>query len=349
MLKKVIMTNKSFVSIIIPCFQERDFIAKCLDSLLDNDYPRDNLEILVMDGGSTDGTKDIIKKYGKAYPSIILKDNPGRYPSSAMNKGIKESRGEIIIRCDAHACYDKDYIQRLTDWLIRDESIGNAGGIWVNKPAFNNLKAKAISYALGCSLCVGPNKYRTGITKKPIFVDTVPFGAWRREVFDKVGLFNEEFLRAQDLEFNMRLRKAGYKILLDPEIKSYYFPRSSFKKLFRMMYQCGYWKNFVNKKLKIVSSIRQFFPPVFILYLVSLLIFLPVSVLLIIPLIVYMLIVLSASLSITFKKRTPGIFPYCTAVFFLSHIGYGAGYIKGFWDIFLRRKEAAECCADITR
>ena len=342
------MKRVPFISIIIPCFQERDFIGKCLDSLIENSYPRDLIEIFVVDGGSADGTRDIVKKYQGRHPCIKLKDNPDRFPPSAMNRGIKESRGDIIIRCDAHASYEKDYIQKLADWLVKDATIGNAGGIWINKPASDSIKAEAIAGALSSPLCVGPNRYRTG-AKEAVFVDTVPFGAWRREIFDEVGLFNEEFLRAQDLEFNMRLRKAGYKVLLDPGIKSCYFPRDGFLKLFRMMYQIGYWKNFVNKKLKIISSARQFFPPLFVLYLAALAVLLPVSVSFIIPLGIYAIIVSGASLAITLKMRKPVIFPYCAAVFFLSHTGYGAGYLKGFWDIFVKRKAASDSSADITR
>ncbi len=335
------LKNRPFVSIIIPCYREKDFIAKCLDSLLDNDYPHEKLEILVMDGGSEDGTREIVEEYGKKYPFIFLKDNPGRYPPSALNIGIKNSRGEIIIRCDAHAVYEKGYIRKLTARLTADKSIGNAGGLWINSPASGNAKAKAIAYTLGCKFCVGPNRYRTGVAKAS-FVDTVPFGAWRREVFDEIGLFNEEFLRAQDLEFNARLTKGGYKVLLDPEIKSCYFPRSSFKKLFRMMCQCGYWKNFVNKKLKIISSSRQLAPPVLLLYLVSLVFLALKSNWFFIPLIAYMLLLIYFSAFVAVKNRDIKIMPLSALTLLVSHTGYGLGYLKGFWDFFIRKKQNPE-------
>ncbi len=334
------MKNSQFVSVIIPCYQEKDFIGPCLDCLVENSWSREKIEILVMDGNSTDGTREIVLGYARNYPFIKLKDNPGRFPSSGMNRGITESRGSIIIRCDAHARYEKDYILKLVKILATDASIGNAGGVLINKPYSDSCKARAIAYSMGSSFCVGLNRFRTG-AGRAVFVDTVPFGAWRREVFDKIGFFNEEFLRAQDLELNMRLRKAGYKILLDPSIKIYYYPRENLKKLFRMMFQIGYWKNFVNKKLKAVSSARQFAPPVFVLYVFSSPFLWLLSSWFLAPAGIYLAACAGVSLNICLKKNNLKLFALCGIVFILSHFGYGAGYLKGFWDFFIRKKSSA--------
>ncbi len=204
-------------------------------------------------------------------------------------------------------------------------------------PASKTLKAKAIAYSLGCPLCVGPNRYRTGI-KEPAFVDTVFFGTWRREVFDDVGLFNEEFLREQDLEFNMRLKKAGYRRLLEPGIRSYYYPRKSFGKLFKMMFQYDCWKNLVNKKLKMLSSTRQLLPPVFVLHLCLLLILIFIFSVSVIPLAVYLALVFVFSLSISVKMREIAILPFSMFSFIVSHLAYGAGHLKGFWGFCTRKK-----------
>lgn len=341
--------NLPLVSVVIPCRNEEKFIGKCLDSLIEQDYPKENIEVLVVDGASKDGTRDIVRKYKEKNSFIKLLDNPDYFPSFALNKGIRESKGKIIIRCDAHSEYSKDYIQKSVGWLQIDKKIGNVGGIWTNKPSNDTPKTKGIAYTLSHPFCVGPSKYRTGV-KKPIFVDTVPFGAWRKEIFNEVGLFDENFLKTQDLEFNMRLKKAGYKILLDPEIKSYYYPRESFKKLFKMMFQYGYWKVIVNKKLKILSSFRQLIPPFFVLYL-FLSIFLGFLFPLIwIPFFIYLFLCIIFSLGISFSKRNIKLFPFSFLTFLISHIGYGLGYLRGFWDIWIMRKEdLAKRRSEITR
>jgi len=329
--------NNVFVSVIIPCYQEEKFIKKCLFSLVKNDYPKEYLEILVMDGRSTDKTRDIVREISNKYPFIRLIDNEKRYQSFALNKGIKISRGEIIIRCDAHATYSKNYIKKSVEWLLKDKKIGNVGGIWINKPANKSLTAKAIVYTLSHPFCVGPNKYRIG-AKESKEVDTVPFGAWRKEIFDKVGNFREDFIRAQDLEFNIRLKKAGYKIILDPSIKIFYYPRDSFKKLFKMMVQYGYWKVIVNKETKTLSSLRQLVPPLFLLYLFFAIFFSFLKWwILLIPLFLYILIVLFFSLLISFKTRDKRIVPFCALVFLVTHFGYGFGYLQALFDIFLKK------------
>jgi len=332
------MANKlPSVSIIIPCRNEEKYIGKCLDSLIKNNYPKDRLEILVYDGKSTDSTKNIVREYEKKYPFIKLKNNSKQFSAFALNKGIKESKGEIIIRCDAHSEYNENYIKKLVYWLEKDKSIGNVGGIWINKPANSSCKSKSIAYTLEHKFCVGPNRFRTGV-KRAEEVDTVPFGAWRREIFDKIGFFNEQFLRAQDLEFNMRLKKAGYKILLDPEIKIYYYPRDSFSKLFKMMFQYGYWKNLVNRELKIISSFRQLVPPLFVLYLFFSIfvgfLFPPIWLLFL----VYLFLCTVFSLEICFKRKDLKLFPFNFLTFLTCHIGYGLGYLNGLWDVWIIRK-----------
>ncbi len=331
------MKLSPFVSVIIPCYQEKKFIADCLDSILANDYPRNKIEILVIDGGSTDGTMDILAEYNLRYPFIKILDNRKQFQTFAINKGIKESCGEIIIRCDAHSMYDKDYISNSVLRLSEDRSVGNVGGVWINAPSNRTKTSLAISYSLECPLCVGPNSYRTGVNKC-CFVDTVPFGAWRREVFEEAGFFDESLMIAEDFEFNLRLRKLGYKILLDPGIKSYYCPRESFCELFRMMFRYGYWKNFVNRKHRTVSSFRQILPPLFLLYLFALVPLIFASPFFALPLALYFALVVIYGFRIGAEKKSLNLVPFCALTFLLSHTGYGAGFLKGFWDVFIRRK-----------
>lgn len=328
--------NFPFISIIIPSRNEEKFIGRCLDSLIKNNYPKERIEILVMDGRSTDQTREIIKNYSEKYSFIKFKDNPALFQPFALNKGIKESRGEIIIRCDAHAKYCQNYVKKLVFWLQKNKKIGNVGGVWVNEPGNNTSKAKGIAFALSHPFCVGVNKYRVG-AKKPTFVDTVPFGAWRREIFDELGYFDTNFLRAEDLDFNMRLKKAGYKILLDPDIKITYYPRDSFQKLFSMFFQYAYWKLVIIKKLKTIPSLRQFVPPLFILYLFLAMIFSFLTLLILLPLILYLVLILMFSFQISFQKKDIKILPFSFWTFVVSHIGYGLAYWNGIWNIFIKR------------
>jgi len=329
-----------FVSIIIPCRNEERFIKNCLDSLLNQNYPKDKMEILVVDGMSNDKTREIIKeiKNKNSKPDIYLIDNHQKFTPFAFNIGFKKSKGDIIVRCDAHSEYDKNYIKKIVSWLVKDKKIGNVGGVWINKPSSDNLKARAIAFTLEHFFCVGPNKYRTGV-KDVREVDTVPFGAWRRELFNKIGLWNENFLRAEDLEFNVRIKKAGYKIILDPEIKIYYYPRENFLKLFKTMFQYGYWKNYVNKELKVISSFRQIIPPLFVLYLLLAIIFSFISFWIWAPFIFYLVLSLLFSLDISFKHNDFKILPFSFWTFITSHIGYGLGYLKGVLDVWILKKQ----------
>ncbi len=334
------MNPTPFVSVIIPCYQEKRFIAECLDSLLENDYPQEKMEILVLDGGSTDGTGDILGQYSSRHPFIKVLENREKFQAFAMNKGIKESRGEIIIRCDAHSSYSRNYISRSVSRLSEDASVGNVGGIWVNSPSGKTRVSLAIAHSLECPLCVGPNSYRTG-ARKACFVNTVPFGAWRREVFEEVGFFDENLRIAEDFEFNLRLIKSGRKILLDPEIQSRYRPRESFGELFKMMFRYGYWKNFVNRKHRTVSSFRQILPPLFVLYLFALVPLIFASPFFALPLALYFALVVIYGFRIGAGKKSLNLVPFCALTFLLSHTGYGAGFLKGFWDVFIRRKRIA--------
>jgi len=254
------------VSIIIPCRNEGKHIAKCLDSIIANDYPKDKLEVLVIDGMSEDGTREIIERYSQQYPNIKFLDNPKKIVPTAMNLGIKEANGDIIIRMDAHTEYPNDYVSKIVHWLEKSE-VDNVGGICETLPGADTLQAKAIALAISSPFGVGNSMFRIGV-KEPTYVDTVPFGAYRKEVFDKIGLFDEELVRNQDDEFNLRLIKNGGKILLVPEIVSYYYARDSLSKLWKMYFQYGYFKVRVIQKIGAILTIRQVIPSLFVGFLI---------------------------------------------------------------------------------
>lgn len=173
------------VSIIIPCRNEEKFIGKCLDSILVQDYPKDKLEVLVINGMSEDGTKEIVKEYNRRHVFIRLLDNPKKTTPCALNIGIKHARGEIIMRMDARATYEKDYISKRVRCL-GECNADNVGGLMITKPRNNTF--------------IGNSTFRTA-SKEPKWVDTVFDGCYRKEVFEKIGLFNEALLRGQGREF----------------------------------------------------------------------------------------------------------------------------------------------------
>lgn len=322
--------NPRLISVIIPTRNEEKFIASCLDSIILNIESSLTLEILVVDGMSEDRTQDIVRDFSKKYPFVRLLINENRTVPFAMNSGIENSFGDVIVRIDAHAIYPTNYIKKLVDSL--DElGADNVGGLWITVPGNDTLSAKAIALILSNSFGVGNALYRTGvaITQE---VDTVPFGCYRRDVFERIGLYDEMLTRNQDCELNARLKRHGGKIILIPDVKITYFARENFSKMFRMLFQYGYFKPLVNIKIGKITTWRQLVPPVFVstILLTSLggFIFHELWSILAIVLITYLLANILVSISIT-MKRGGVLFPFLVFGFFIAHLSYGAGYIKG--------------------
>jgi glycosyltransferase involved in cell wall biosynthesis len=263
----VTATPRPFVSVVLPCRNEERYIAHCLDSVLATSYPLDRLEILVVDGMSEDGTRAILDRYARRYPAIRVLDNSGRITPAALNTAIRAAAGTVIVRMDAHVVYPPQYIPRLVTALETSEA-DNVGGVITTLPADDTVMARAIAVALAHPFGVGNAYFRIGVGG-PRWVDSVPFGCFRREVFDRVGLFDEDLVRNQDDEFNLRLIKHGGRILLLPEVVSYYFARRSLRDVARMYYQYGYFKPLVAKKLDRVMTVRQLVPALFLLSLLA--------------------------------------------------------------------------------
>ncbi|MFH2032135.1 MAG: glycosyltransferase family 2 protein [Bacteroidota bacterium] len=339
----------SFVSIIIPSRNEEKHIANCLDSIMANDYSKDKLEVLVVDGMSEDGTRGIIEKYAQQYPNIKLLDNPKKIVPTAMNLGIKEAKGNIIIRMDAHTEYQKDYISKIVHWLEKSGA-DNVGGMWVTLPGAATLKANAIASALSSPFGVGNAMFRIGV-KEPTYVDTVPFGAYRKEVFSKIGLFDEELVRNQDDEFNLRLIKNGGKILLVPEIVSYYYARDSLSKLWRMYFQYGYFKVRVIQKIGAVLTVRQIIPSLFVgsLMLTGLLsFFTKYSLWMFLAIFgLYFAANIVFSLHVALKKGLK-LFFVLPVAYATLHFGYGLGFLKGIWDFMILKKHLKQKIKDVS-
>ncbi len=322
------------VSIIIPCYNEEKYIGKCLQSLVENDYPKDKLEILVYDGNSIDNTREIIREYEKTYPYIRLINNPFKIQVKALNMGISQAQGDIIIRCDAHAEYPAAYIRVLVDYLINNKA-DNVGCLLDTQPGGNSNIAKVISICLKHPFGVGVS-CRMPHQNRPRYVETVPFGAWKKEIFKEIGGFDEDFMRGQDMEFNMRMRKAGKRILLIPDVKVRYYARKTWSKLSKMAYQYGYVKVLLLRKHKLLPNYRHILPPLFV-------IFMPLAAFIKPILWIYALYFL-ISFIIGFQKsilmKNPLLVFLVPTTFFIMHISYGVGYIKGMFDWLILRKKA---------
>lgn len=342
------MNNLKFVSIIIPCRNERNFINACLDSIIAQDYSKEKIEVFVVDGMSDDGTKEIVKEYIDRYQFINILDNSKKIVPTALNIGIQNARGDIIIRIDAHNIYEKDYVSKCVKYL-QEYDVDNVGGIWVTLPANDTLLAQSIAFALSHSFGIGNAYYRIG-SKEPKYVDTVPFGCYKREVFNKIGVFDEDLVRNQDDEFNLRLIKNGGKILLVPDIVSYYYARESLSKLWRMNFQYGYFKPLVAMKVGGVFTWRQLIPALFVGSLVVsgilTLILKPFLLLFLLLIFLYLSANIIASGLIALKKGLKYIFTL-PIVFATLHFSYGIGYLKGIWDFIVLKKHKRNKITDI--
>lgn len=226
------------VSIVVPMRNEECRIATCLDSILRNDYPHEHLEILVVDGESTDGSREIVRERMIRFPLIRLLQNAKREVPAGLNLAIRQAQGQYILRMDAHCEYPPDYISNCVAELERTGA-ANVGGSLQTLPGANTWVARSIALLTQHPVGVGNSAFRLG--KGDQFVDTVPFGAFRRDVFDEVGLFREDLVRNQDYEFNSRVRAAGHKIYLSSKIKNKYFNSPTFSRFMRQAVSNGVW------------------------------------------------------------------------------------------------------------
>lgn len=324
----------AMVSVIIPCRNEAGWIARCLDSIADNDYPKDRLEVLIVDGMSDDGTREIVEDYTARYPYMRLLDNPKKITPSALNVGIETAKGDIIMRMDAHYEYQPNYIKKLIAWL-EESGADNVGGLVVMKPANDTAIARAIAVAVCHPFGVGNAYYRIG-TSKPRWVDTVPFGCYRKEVFDRIGRFDEELVRNQDIEFNLRLRKLGGTILLVPDIVIHGQARGSLSKLWRMYYQYGYFNPLVVWNLGGKMSLRQIITPAFVgSIFVSLILAAWFPWMLLVCgaiLAAYFSTMISCSIS-SVRKHGVACALRLPLVFSILHISHGLGFIRGLFHL----------------
>ncbi len=324
------MSIQRNISVIIPCYNEEKYIVPLIENILAQDYPQNKIEVIFADGQSEDKTKELIQCYSVKYPKILCIVNPDRYVPQALNSAIKRSTGEIIIRLDAHAIYPTNYFSVLVDKLV-SSGADNVGGIWITQPGAPTIEAKAIVLATSHPVGIGNASYRLG-TENDTEVDTVPFGCFHRELFNRIGFFDVDLSRNQDDEFNGRIKKNGGKIILIPSLKIQYFARPDLTKLKRMFYQYGLFKPLVNLKLGTPATLRQFAPPGLVL---SIFILMVLSFyqsifgwILCAEMFIYGIMILLTSF---FLARRSGLklFVYTFITFLVIHFSYGIGYIFG--------------------
>jgi len=323
--------NLPFVSIILPCRNEEKFINACLNSIIQQNYPSKKMEILVIDGDSKDNTKNIIKKYSLKYSFIKLLNNPKKNTPFAFNMGVKNSKGSFIFIMGAHAKYKNNYILKCIETAIKYKA-DNVGGVLKTIPRTNNIIDKTITECLSSFFGVGGSHFRKG-SKRITIVDTVFGGCYQKNVFNKIGLFNENLIRSQDIEFNLRLKKANGKILLNPEIVTYYYPISDFKTFIKRNFVNGIWVIYPFKFSKIIPiSIRHIVPLIFnstLIIFCLLSFFYSIFLYLFIFIIVlYLLVNLFFSFLISIKKNILYIFTL-PIIFLALHVSYGLGSIYG--------------------
>ena len=321
------------VSVIVPCYNERSTIRLLLEALCEQTYPRADMEVIIADGLSTDGTQDVIEAFQRDVPGLSVRvvENQKRSIPSALNRAIEAARGEFILRLDGHAKPYPDYVAN----SIAAHEAGrgaNVGGVWEIRPGADTWIAKSIAVAAAHPLGVGDALYRHA--KRAAEVDTVPFGSFRRRLIEQVGFFDESLLTNEDYEFNARVRKSGGKIWLDPSIRSVYFARSTLLELMRQYWRYGFWKWRMLRRYPDTLRWRQALPPVFVLSLLSLAVisaFIPFAgILLAAELLLYFSILLLAGFHAAARQQKAFLILGLPLAISSMHLSWGSGFL---WSI----------------
>lgn len=326
------MNNSIFVTIIIPCRNEEKFIGKCLDSLVLQTYSKDLIEVLVVDGMSSDKTREIVRNYSQKYPFVRLLNNANKYTPFAFNIGIKNSKGSVIAFMGAHAGYAKNYISKCV-LALEQYGADNVGGTLKVVPSDKSLIAKSIALSISNVFGSGNAHFKIESENLAREVDTVFGGCYRREVFNKIGLFNEKLLRSQDMEFNTRLKKFGGKIIFIPDIVSCYYAKANLKDFAVHNFSDGVWATYPAKFVKMGLKLRHYSPLIFVVILaITIMIGLadPELIGLFILIIgLYFAASLYFSMKIAIKEKAIGYFFVLPIIFAIRHIFYGIGSLWG--------------------
>jgi succinoglycan biosynthesis protein ExoA len=335
------------VSVVLPCRNESGYIEDCLKSILQQEMPDGDFEILVADGVSNDGTHEFLERFSAENPKVRLLNNPGRIVSTGLNAALREARGEVIVRMDAHTVYAPDYIKQCLA-VLRETGADNVGGPMCTTAT--TYKERAIRAVFHSAFAVGGARSHNAHYEG--YVDTVIYGCWRKNVFDRVGNFDEDFVRNQDDEHNLRISRNGGKIYQSPRIRSWYHVRDSFRAVFRQYMQYGYWKVLVIRNHRLPASIRHVIPAAFVgtlgLLLIAGLFWRPALAAAIGLAGLYLFSVLLASL-LTAARTEWKLLPALPLAFCCFHLGYGYGFLRGVVDFILLQKAPATKFVQLTR
>jgi glycosyltransferase involved in cell wall biosynthesis len=256
-----------FVTVVVPCRNEEKHIARCLESILANDYPKERMEILVLDGMSEDRTREIVARYSQRDPIVRLVENPEKHIPVAMNLGIHGARGETIIKMDAHSTFQREHISLCVAYQEKYRA-ENVGGVCKMTPGADTATARAIALGLGSRFGSGNANVKVGV-EKPTWSDTAAFGCFKKELFSRVGLFDERLMSSCDLDMNLRIRAAGGGILVVPDVAIHYVADANLRALRRHVFADGVWISYVMKFGKRAWSWRHWVPAMFVLSLLA--------------------------------------------------------------------------------
>jgi succinoglycan biosynthesis protein ExoA len=324
------MSSVPFVSIIVPCYNEEATIRQLLDAVLAQTYPREKMEVVISDGMSTDSTREVISAFQQDHAdlSVLAVENQTRTIPSGLNQAIRESRGGIIVRLDAHSVPIPEYVER----CVAAHQAGkgdNIGGVWEIRPGADTHIAEAISFAAAHPLGAGDAMYRVGA--KEGAVDTVPFGSFRRELVERIGAFDETLLANEDYEFNTRVRESGGTVWLDPSIRTVYLSRSTLGKLAVQYWRYGFWKFKMLKRYPHTLRWRQALPPLFVLSLLALIVLSlwwgGIRYLFFLQLFVYFGVLGLAGLKLAFVKQKGHLLWGLPLAISTMHFAWGCGFL----------------------
>ncbi len=325
------------VTVIVPCRNEERFIATCLDSVLANDYPKDRLQVLVVDGMSDDGTRRIVQEYTRCYPLVELLDNPKKSIPAAMNAGISRAKGHVVIKMDAHSTYQPNHISACVHYQ-EEYGAENVGGICQILPGAETNMGRGIVLALQHWFGSGNAHIKVGVDK-PTWSDAAAFGCYRKMLFEKVGLFNEKLQGSSDLDMNVRIRSMGGRILLIPEIVISYYSDATLSAFWKHNFADGVWATYVLKFGSKAWSWRHWAPLAFMGSLLGCLLFSLAT-----PYFVYLAAMiagayivanLAASAQIGLRERALPCLPILPVAFAARHIAHGMGALFGLVLVLL--------------
>jgi succinoglycan biosynthesis protein ExoA len=333
-----------FVSVIIPCRNERGFIERCLEMVFAQTWPVDHLEVIVVDGMSDDGTRDILTRLADGHGNLKVADNPRLTAPTAMNVGLDAAGGDFIVRVDAHAAIPPDYVEVGVRYLGEHPEVWCVGGprSRVGEGAFGELVG-----ALSSSIFTTGNTHRrVGRYEGP--TDGVAYPIWRREVFGEIGRFDEDMVRNQDDDLDVRVMNAGGIIYQLQHLRATYFVRSSVRKTLFQFYQYAYWKPFVLKKNGRIPDWKAGVPAVFFLTLIALTaagaFWVPAAWAALALLAVYGFAAVLFAFPVAFKSRF-WFFPAAPFLFAALHLVYAWGFLRGFIDAYVLGRTAADAAA----